>query len=183
MVIEIIKESYVIDEPIENIRPRFDAKLKKSLLNFLEEVKMKEGFSIIPLPEIKLITIDELFDMLGARALIVKGFYSAENETIYIPYNELDSVENLLHEFYHHIQLKKYGMKHFPKEELDKPHCQRSYEHEAKEFALRTAPKYKSKYIETLKTHFKMKRALIATGRINGMIVKSYLTALIPKDP
>jgi len=183
MVIEIIRESYVIDEPIEDIRPRFDAKLKKSLLNFLEEVKTKEGFSIIPLPDIKLITIDELFDMLGAEALIVKGFYSAENETIFIPYNELNSVENLLHEFYHHIQLKKYGMKHFPKEELNNPHCQRSYEHEAKEFALRTAPKYKSKYIETLKTHFKMKRALKATKRINGMIIKTYLTALIPKDP
>jgi hypothetical protein len=63
------------------------------------------------------------------------AFYHAERETIII---REDSVElgNLLHEFVHHLQYIRSGRdadKAFPAEEVaSKPHCQRSFEIEAK---------------------------------------------------
>jgi hypothetical protein len=83
-----VQEIIIIKEPDPKIRDEFDKRLIASLLRFLNEVRINEGFADVPLPRIKLLTFKEFIDRVGLIAIALNAYYDRSVETIYLQRNE-----------------------------------------------------------------------------------------------
>jgi len=104
----------------------------------------------VRVPDLKLLTIRDI-ERLGLLATV--SFYRAYLERIYL-YRGIspDAVlEIVLHEFAHHLQ--NVSGRTFDESEFDKPHCERSFEHEAKDFASKYFKTYEGIWNDIARKH------------------------------
>lgn len=108
--------------------------LERRVKEFISKVSSDFGVSA---PTIELHSPEEL-EMYFTGGSEVAGWYSSDEEKIILN-SEFVDLETVLHEYAHHLQFLRSGRDRsaaFPSRELGKLHCERSFEREAKGFAL-----------------------------------------------
>ncbi len=116
---------------------------KRGIREFVKQ--LCEDFGVEEYPVVEIVSRYELMDVCGWFA---DGCYNHDEMVIML---DKDAVfvdaELVLHEFYHHVQhLRGQLTSEIVENEMDKPHCERDYEAEAKGFARAYVDFYAKKW-------------------------------------
>jgi len=107
------------------------AELERKVKEFIDKVSSDFG---VPAPKVQILPHEEMSKIYTETA----GWYDSTEERLVLNADCI-SLGTVLHEYTHHLQFLRSGRDRstaFPLRELSKLHCERSFEREAKGFAL-----------------------------------------------